>query len=369
MESQEKVLEISPLGKGRRILSFLADFFLVFIITISLFHFAFYPLGKAIVGYENKGQEYLTAKVQRDSVLYGNGLLFSPTSKSREESDFDSNLSYTFTIYLGGLVASREEVNIHYDQQPWDIFAHYYADLSGGDITTFYLETDQNTFFESYFPLKLKAVYEDEFIHAYIQGDTMSEKGQSDYEEFQDRFFLDAYRKMLADIEAKDLTYNGVSYTQNQKIVTSFIELEKNLIVGCVFPSYFFANVIVMLVFPLISKRRKTLSMIFMRYERLDSSTLNILKRRRVWPFFLMSLFFNMGSLLFVPLGLFDFVSLFSLPALFPLSVIGLLYVLASFIILLFDGYNRTLADKATFTVMVDESTLDEIFRAKGYSF
>lgn len=369
MEESENVLEISPLGKGRRALSFLADFSLAFILAISLFHLAVYPLGKLTVNYETRGQEYLVAKTERDSVLYGAKLLFPEAPSRTSSGDFNDNLQYTFKVYLFGLLSERGEVDVRYDNPDWDIFQTYYQTIRLGNAVTFYQNLDEGVFFSSYSPLKLKQGYEDEFIHAYIRGDEMGETGKSHYDDFQSRIFLKGFNQMLNSINESDLVVNGVSYKKSQQKVSDFVSLEKNLIIATSFIAYFLGNSIVMLLFPLLSKRRKTLSMIFMRYERLDSATLKTLKRRRVIPGYLYSLFFNMGSLFFIPLGLYDFISLFSLPVLLPFSAISLAYVLLSGIVLLLDGFNRTMADKLSLTVMVDEATLDNIFRAKGYQF
>jgi hypothetical protein len=56
-----------------------------------------------------------------------------------------------------------------------------------------------------------------------------------------------------------------------------------------------------------------------------------------------------------------------NLRILLSVSGISLILVIASLLTLLFDRYNRSLTDIFSRSVLVNEKTLDEIYRAKGY--
>lgn len=45
---EQKYLDIYPISKGKRILTFLADFFITLITSIFLFNIIIYPIGKTI---------------------------------------------------------------------------------------------------------------------------------------------------------------------------------------------------------------------------------------------------------------------------------------------------------------------------------
>ena len=72
-ENQEKkVINLVPLKKGKRILLFLADYFINFILGFLLFVVACYPLGKLMTGYTAKTNDYDTNLVNRGEILVHN---------------------------------------------------------------------------------------------------------------------------------------------------------------------------------------------------------------------------------------------------------------------------------------------------------
>ena len=365
-KSQEQVVEISPLSKGRRALAFLAEFFLTFILGISLFHLAVYPLGRLSVGYEEKAKTSLSAQKNRDYVLYGNKLLFYTAIDKQEVGDFTANLEYTFKAYLYQYVKQKEEINVRYDDVQGEIFATYY----GTKLNEFYVSLGgADTYFNLGETITLKQLYVDEFMHAFIRGDELSAQGQADYDDFQTKVFLKGYNTMLDDIVKTDLTYEGISYAKEHAVVTSFIALEKNLVLASALIAYSLSAIILGLICPMFIKRRRTLAMLLMRNERLNAERLVLLKRKWTALYAVYYFAFNMAGVFFIPLGIFDFISLFSLPVLLPISLLSLALILGSGIFMLFEPFNRTLSDRLTGSVMVSEATLDDIYRAKGYHF
>ena len=374
MDAKERVnqnpeVEIFPLGKWKRILAFLADFFLTFIIAITLFHLGTFQLGKLFVNFDGRINESVLAQKQRDSVLYGHGLLLYPSPDKREATDFTSNLDYTFHYYLYEYVKIDETIP-EYEDKAGEVLHHYYVDIRQDESAykAMYSSLDTVGFFDLS-TMTLKAAYREEFKHALIKGDELSEQGQKDYDEFLSKIFLKGYNRMIDDILQKDLVYEGVSYKEKQQIVSETVNLERNLILIAALVAYLLSVSITCLVIPLIGKSRRTLAMLFMRNERIDSTKLVVIRKRRVLICFVYAIAANMAGLFFIPLGVYDFTSLFALPVLLPVSLISLAFILGSFIYLLFEPYNRTLSDRLTNTVMVSEATLDEIYRAKGYHF
>ena len=57
-EQEQKVIEISPLSKGKRFLLFLGDFFIAFIIAFTLFNLATFPLTKLIFKTDDPVKEF-----------------------------------------------------------------------------------------------------------------------------------------------------------------------------------------------------------------------------------------------------------------------------------------------------------------------
>ena len=60
LEKEEKTFDILPVKKGRRMLIYLADFFVVLIISMILFNIAVYPLAKLATGSQKKEEEAIT---------------------------------------------------------------------------------------------------------------------------------------------------------------------------------------------------------------------------------------------------------------------------------------------------------------------
>ena len=66
-EKVEKVVNITPISKGKRILAFLADFFLTFIFCFVLFNALVQPVSNAIVD-SNKRDERSESAASKDAI-------------------------------------------------------------------------------------------------------------------------------------------------------------------------------------------------------------------------------------------------------------------------------------------------------------
>lgn len=371
MERSKNVLEISPLSKGKRALAFLADYFLVLILTLVFFHFAAYPIGKAIIKYDQKHEEYAQAVRNRDNVLYGNELLFYSDIAKKDPTYMDENIEYTSKIYIYEFLKGSIDVEA-YNGHQGDIFHTYYVNILNDEATylSLYQGWSETGFFDiNGNAISLKQEYVEEFSHNYLPGDSMSNKGKEDYERMQTKVYLVGYRKMIASILEKDLTFAGKSYKLEQAAVDSFIDLQEKLTIFSVLSAYALSSLFQLLLFPLINKYGKTFAMLFMRNERLDSTRLYIWSKPRRALHFVYSIIMNFSPCFLVPIGVYSFAGVFSIPYLLPLSLVSLGYVLISTIFMLFEPYNRTLSDRLTGTVMVSQATLDDIIRAKGYDF
>ena len=91
-------IDIMPLGKWRRILLFLGDFFIVFIAAIFLSNIAVYPIIKSATGYDIKESNDVSYQQDRFQILYDNGLLFYEAAETK--NNIEENLSYTFDRFL-----------------------------------------------------------------------------------------------------------------------------------------------------------------------------------------------------------------------------------------------------------------------------
>ncbi len=361
-EVKKEEIRIYPLSKGKRFVAFLADFFLTFIISFAFFHLAIYPLLSYSLNLYGEQETCQVAQKERDGVLYGNSLLFCEEGKSdKDPSYFTANLEYTCKSYVSSLVKN---------DSTYDVFHHYFVDLKQkeSEYADWIKTKDTVTRFFSYSPsVVLLPKYVEEFAPIFEEGNAPSKQGEEDYSRFQKEFFLPCYSSMLQDILQNDLSYQGVSYNQKQAVVSAFSSKANAIIVSSVAISYVVGVSVVYLIAPLLSKTRKTLGMLFLRRERVNEAKLMPLRKRDLILPYLYAYFVNAGLLFLLPWPIVSFNELFSLPGLWILSLISIFFDLISLIFLLFDKLDRTLSDKMTMSVMLEEEEMDAIYRAKGY--
>ena len=362
----QNVVNIPPLKKFKRVLLFLADFFIVFIFALLIFHVGVNPLGRVITNFDKQETSLHEYQEKRDSVLYGNEILLEKKDNGRSYDKFDSNLEYTSVCFIRYLVLDDLI-------EGRDVIHHYYVDIRENEdvYISILKEVDAKTNFLEFSAneVSLKGLYKEEFLPYFNQDDTMSSKGSEDFVKFQDKVFAQAYQRVLADIREKDLGFAGISYNENQAKVEIILQNRTNLIVFGAVASYVVVWLLFMLLLPTFTKRHRTLAMIMLRIERVKQKDISEISSPTAY---LGSLYFLLGgilSILFVPWGtVASFADLFSLPALFPLALISLAFILGSLAFLLFDAYNRTLGDFFTRTIMLDERDLDDFVSVTGGS-
>ena len=361
-ENIQEEIQIFPLSKGKRFVAFAADFALVFVIAFALFHLAFYPLCSYASNLYGEQEQCLKTQKERDLVLYGNKLLFYEEGKSdREPSSYSANLVYTCSVYVSSLLGKSSSEG--------DVLRTYFVDLrkDEGRYLDFIKTKDAATRFFDYSPLALKPQYAEEFAPFYEVGNAPSKKGEEDYQRFQKEFFLPSYGAMIQEIGKEDLTYEGISYVEKQSEVASFNAKSNGIVLLSAGLAETVSLSIVFLVVPLLSKTRKTLGMLFLRRERVRVDGLTLVRKRTLPLHFLYALFANAGLLFLLPWPIVSFNELFAIPSLWQLSLLSLLFDLVSLFFLLFDKMDRTLVDKLTGTVMLEEEMMDALYRAKGY--
>ncbi len=362
-EKPSRDVDIFPLSKGKRILAFLSDFALLFIVSFAFFHLAFFPIASASTHLEASQTEYQEAMKLRDGTLYGNKVLFYDEEESdATPSSFSTNLIYTCDRYLCYLTGNTKT--------NYDVFYNYYVAVKNdneGYVALLKLKDTATSFFDfSSFPV-LKERYVEEFSPYFEAGNSPSKQGEEDYEKFQKEFFLPAYSSLIEDVKKNDLIYQGTSYIKEQSIVDGYATKSNLVVCLSAGGAYLVSLLLLDIVVPLISKTRKTLGLIFLKEERVDSKKLLPIRRRRLPLATLYSMFFSAGFLFLLPWPIVSFNELFSLPALWILSLISILLDLVSLVFLLCDKFDRSLSDLLTTTSYIDEESMDAIYRAKGY--
>lgn len=367
-EENKKVIDVFPLSKGRRILSFLADYFICFILGLALFHLAVYPIGRLISDSDGQATSLIEAQKKRDSVLYGNELLYYDSSTSgTSPASFSTNLEYSSKLYLIDFLKTPKE-------EEHDVYKRYFVDIrkkTPANWLSFCKEKSLNSSFFTFEEdsMSLKEEYVAEFAPLLNDKDELSEKGKEDYALYQEKYFLQLYSSLLSDIETNDLVYQGVSYKACQDTVASILAKQQKTILFSSLISEFLSLSICFFMAPMISRYRKTLGMMALRAHRVSFSSLKIVGRKDVFPYWIYQIALNFSSVFFLPLPVLGFNELFTLTLPFFLSLASLAIVIISFFVILINSFGRSLLDLSTDSMLITNDQLDEIYHAKGYEY
>ena len=94
-ENKQKVIEIKTLSKWKRLLVFLGDYFIAFIISFILFNLAIFPLAKVICNTQERSREATYLEGQALKLLKDDGFLYSPN----DGASFEDDVNYTFKVF------------------------------------------------------------------------------------------------------------------------------------------------------------------------------------------------------------------------------------------------------------------------------
>lgn len=362
-------IDIMPLGKWRRILLFLGDFFIVFIAAIFLSNIAVYPIIKSTTGYDIKESNDVSYQQDRFQILYDNDLLFYESSETK--NNIEENLSYSFDRFLSYYVVDGPIGD--------EIFHTYYSSYPNKDGQTLiglYERYDTLGMFDfesldaSGLPL-LKAEFKDQLAPYFDPKDEMSETGKKYYNDIFPHFFLSMFYTMIDDVKANDLSSpDGTpsrTYIELTSLIDGFDQYKQNMAIIASSVSFSIACIIIYFVYPQISKSGRTVSQSMLRVDRVDRTSFTIMNRGVRVLIGLYQTIFSVPMLLFLPIPTVSVNYVFSIAPLFGLFITGALLILADMIVVLADKYNRGLTELFTHSVCLKEESLDEIYKAKGH--
>lgn len=371
-EKEQKTINVSPISKGKRVLAFLADFFLLFIVTFVIFNVAVMPLGNLMTDStkrQNASDE--AAKVQFN-------ILYEQKVMHHENSDdlyyYNANVEFTMNCYLSYYSFSDSDVLEAHKQfghkEENEVIKHFYKDIRN-DFNKYLstLQTFNNEY--QYFDIdgeniSLKDEVKTNIKLSFFSPDDMSENGKTMLGNLQNEF-MNLYADVFKDIEANDLTNNGTSYLANQKIVKDRETFLQWQLVISSFIAYLLSIIIYSIIIPLFTPDGRTLALLMMRLSRIGTNNLYLLSKGENILNAIYMLVFNLAVVFFMPMTYVTFTYLFNIPVLFPSLLIGLVVIIASLITLLISSYNRTICDYLSRSVIIKNDDLDEIYRSKGY--
>jgi uncharacterized RDD family membrane protein YckC len=366
--NENKEFLIYPSKLSRRLLTFLADGFLAFILCIFLFEIVVLPLGKLSVNYGTKYSDYVNVINERYDFLYSNNYLFYENENTKYS--YNSNVEYTANEFIH-YYAFDKDVSL----KKYEIFENYYVNKKGLDENTFLqnkYKYESSDSFKKYFEIDLKTspytiqmreTYRNLFKPYFETENAISDAGKKEMTTFKSQFFQGTFLGMTNDLYSSDNYIIGLNNDIN-----TFKDYQNNLYIYCSYISFVLVVIILYLIIPLIDKKGRTVGKIIMKQEVINTNTLqNPHINLKISLFFLNTLE-SLSFLMFVPWISAGFSTLFSLVPLFYPSAIALLYCLISFVIACANTLNKSIKELVTFTMVVDSSLMDQYYIERGYS-
>lgn len=372
-EVQEKrVIDISPLSKWKRILLFLGDYFITFILAFILFNLAVFPLGKVICQTEKKNKLAQDYEQTATELLVSSGFMFRSYSG---DDTFENNANYTFKVFLSYYVFDDENPDSNNPQYGHkiqnEVIRTYYVNYLNDEAK--YLEyfndaNQANMLFdigENANSIILKSDYK-VLLRDELLEQTDEEKYTDLMKNVRDNVFARLfYIRMYQNILDNDYVKDNVSYNTCMAKVRSISKSLQWVPVGSAFISLALAWSITYLLYPLINKNRRTPTMSAMRVDKIDFRRFTDMKRSTVIVQSIYSLILCSSQLLFLPILYFGIAYCFNLPMLFILLVISVVMMLTFMMFIFFNEFNRSGSDVLTYTVVIPTEELDNLYKAK----
>jgi len=370
-EENKKVFEINPLGKWKRILLSLGDYFITFILSFILFNLAIFPLAKIVCNTQARNAEAERAETISNELLINSGIVISKDGgKALEE-----NVNYSFKCFLSYYVFDEENPTTndpnYGHKEKNEVIRNYYLNIKGDEEK--YLSVFNEVNFDGIFEIGSTAssVVMKEDYKEPLRTQLLEFEDESLYSQamlnvrdhvFARLFYLNVYK----DILDNDFVKDGVSYKECLDKVTSIMSSLQWVAVGSSLISVVISWGLVYLLYPLINRDRRTPTMSIMKLDKLKMGSLAYIDRKNVLLQSFYYLVLALSSAIVMPILFFGLAYLFNLPLLLPLSLISLAFAIISLFIILFNQYNRSGSDILTFTVTVSTAELDELYREKN---
>ncbi len=351
-------IDIYPCSKLKRVLAFLGDLLIFYILSVTMFQLVVFNISSAITNYSSKLNENLTTINKRMDVLYNNELLFY--DKEDNKYSFSTNLDTTFDYFLRSYVIQDSKDPIYY----------YFNELSNNkeiNINEKYLEFGSN-----FFEVKdTKIVMKDEMI-SYLSPyfdpkDSLSAVGNSYLSAFRSNTFVKLYNFMLTDIAKYDLKDSSNSYIELTNIINENNNYNIKFNSINITISFFISFIIYYVIIPLSFKDRSTLTFKVLKLKRINMFNYDFIKRKNYIVIIVNDLLMSLSTIFFVGIIYMGLSDSFQYMHFLIISLISLLYIIINLIILLCNKFNRSLKELSTSSMVITNQDLETIYKGKGY--
>lgn len=372
--SEKKVINILPLSKGRRVLLFLADFFINFIVAFLLFIAASFPLGKLFTGYTARNKQYTNDLDNRTEVLIGNKVLFKASDS--DLYDTTAHVNFTSDVFLSYYALDEESpVNVKNSQFGHkgenQVFHTYFLNIINDEekFVSFFdrYNKKNNYFIREGTTITLKAEVKEQVAPNFFKKESVSSLGKKMIKNIKNNVYLPMYSEMMSSINKNDLIYNELSYKKIQSSIKGFETYIYKLVQYSTIITVVLSTGAMYILIPLLNRSHKTIGMTVMKIERVNVRSLGYLKKREVFLSFVYQLFMVFVIAFFIPMTSIGFAEMFKIQLILILGIFSIGMMLLNLVFLLFDRFNRSLFDRLLALVHLPTAELDDVYRAKGY--
>lgn len=368
-EIKDNVIELKPLSKWKRFLVFFGDYFITFIISFILFNLAVFPLAKIICDTQNRSEKADQLEQKALNMLRVDHYLFSPT----EFSSFEDSVNYTFKVFLSYYAFDEETPDQNNKQyghkEENEVIKAYYQNVikdTSSYINDFKEVNKADDMFvigEDVLSIALKSDYKKSLANELLEV-TDESKYSTMMTNFRDHVFAKLYYlRVYNHIIQNDYVKNNESFNgylnQAKDIMKSlqWVATASSLI------SITLAWGITFILYPLINKENRTITMSAMRVTKLHYKSLGPIDKKTVLIQSFYHFVFAMSGSLFMPILFFGLAYSFNLPLLFVLFAISIGLAIVSGIFIFVNEHNRSGSDILTNVVLVPTSELDNMYR------
>ena len=367
--SEEKTFTFYNAGLGRRILAYLADIFLSFILCVFVLEIIYFPIVKHCTNYEDSVYQLKSLGESRYSLYYENDILFYEDSETLY--DFDLDFEYTGDIFTKFYVfkeSSNEDLIV-------DPIVHYYTETaiessrrSYFEVAMMYYGDDgDNEYFLPYNAeisnyLVLKDIYKERWAPYFDVNDQVSDEILAEIKTFKSLVFRNNALTIMSDFAKNNAVYE-VYTNQINTIQTNFDFMYQMTTLGA-FLTVFIALFVVT---PLVDKKGRTLGKIFLKLETVNSQTFKYLTKKSRTAVIFLTLLEQLPIVLFIPFITVGITEIFTLSISFILTLVSAAYVLIDLVIALTNKLNYSVKELLTQSVVVEKALMDQYYREVVY--
>ena len=364
---EQKFIDISPLSKWKRLLVFLGDYFLAFIISFIFFNIVVFPVAKVVVGSQKQNEEAQVLEQKALKMLIDDGYLYSPN----DGASFLEDVNYTFKVFLS--YYAFDEVKPFVDKDYGhnlknEVVRHYYENVikdTNRYVVDFKEVNEKDQMFDigdTIDSIVLKADYKN-----LLKNELIEQADEDKYSQaminFRDNvfarlFYIHVYNHITENDYVKDGNSFNSYMNQSETILKNlqWIPTVSSLI------SITLTWGIAFVLIPLVNKENRTITMMAMGVSKLHYKSLGSIDSKSI----LIQSFYHfvtiLSSTVFLPFAYFGLAYCFNLPLLFVLTTISFALLLVSGAFIIFNQYNRSGTDIISDIVLVPTSQLDSLY-------